>query len=188
MLALVDDDDPAVAALARARLQKKGQDQKLARLETLDRIATATGGFLPPLLVYAGSHTGRFAGGGQFNIQNLGRDGIGGRVRNLLIPQPEHAFVLGDFAQIEARIVAWFAGEQTMLEGFRDGRDLYCEFASTTFGREVRKPHADDPPDVKKTLVALRQVGKKSILGLGYGMGSLRFMNVLRRPVDGWTI
>lgn len=180
MQALLVDDDPAVAALARARIQKKGQDQKLARLDTLRRIATATGGTLPPHLVYFGAHTGRFAGGGGFNLQNLGRDGIGGRIRGLLVPAPGNAFVVGDLAQIEARITAWCAGQRDMLEAFGHNRDLYSEFAARTLGREVRKPTDADPPEVKAQLQALRQVGKQAVLGLGFGMGALKFVQTLR--------
>ncbi len=58
---LLNDDDPVVAALAHARLNKKGHDRKVAQLATLRDIAVATGGFLPPYLVYFGATTGRFA-------------------------------------------------------------------------------------------------------------------------------
>ena len=180
MQALLDDDDPAVANLARARLEKKGEDQKLARLATLRRVAGATGGKLPAYLVYFGGHTGRFAGGGGFNIQNLGRTGLGGQVRGLLIPRPGHRFIIADFAQIEARITAWYADEQQMLQAFAENRDLYSEFASRVFGRPVRKPSEADPPDIHAQLGPLRQVGKQATLGLGFGMGALKFMNTLR--------
>lgn len=180
MQALADDDDPAVAALASARLSKKAEDQRLARLDTLRHIAAATGGWLPPHLVYYGARTGRFAGGGGFNIQNLGRSGPASGVRRLLLPRSGRVFVIADLAQIEARIVAWLAGEVGLVEAFRDGREIYSEFATTTLGREVRKPTDGDADDVKEELEALRQVGKQAVLGLGFGMGALKFMNRLR--------
>jgi DNA polymerase I-like protein with 3'-5' exonuclease and polymerase domains len=180
MQALVDDDDPVVAALARARLGKRSEDQKLARLRTMKSIAMATGGGLPAYLVYGGAVTGRFAGGGKFNLQNLGRTGLGARVRQLLVAEPGHVFVIADLAQIEARITAWHASEIGMLDAFRSGRDIYSEFAAATFGCEVRKPREDDPPAAREQLKGLRQVGKQAVLGLGFQMGGLKFMNTLR--------
>jgi DNA polymerase I-like protein with 3'-5' exonuclease and polymerase domains len=180
MQALLDDDDPVVAALANARINQKAEDQKLARLATLRRIASATGCILPPYLVYYGSHTGRFAGGGGFNIQNLGRSGLGLQIRQLLRPQPGHVFVIGDLAQIEARVTAWLAGQGDMLDAFRRREDIYSLFASRTFGTEVHKPTAADPPETRPQLDALRTVGKSAVLGLGFGMGALKFMNTLR--------
>lgn len=180
MLALVGDDDPVVAALAAARVEKKAEHQKLARLDTLKRIAAATGGYVPPYLVYCGAHTGRFSGGGGFNVQNLGRSGVGAQIRGLLVARPGHVFVVADLAQIEARVTAWCANQQDMLAAFRDRRDLYSEFASRTLGREVRKPRSDDPPYVKAQLEPLRMVGKAAVLGLGFGMGPLKYMNTLR--------
>ena len=177
---LLDDDDTRVAALARARLEKKGKDAMLSRISTLRNIASVTGGFLPPHLVYCGCHTGRFAGGGGFNVQNLGCSGLGAAIRGLLIARPQHQFIIADFSQIEARITAWFASEWGMLEAFRDQRDLYAEFASRTFGQPVRKPRDGDDSAKKEVLFALRQVGKKAVLGLGFGMGALTFMNELR--------
>lgn len=180
MQALLEDDDPVVAALAKARLEKKGEDQKLARLETLRRITHATGGFLPPYLLYCGAHTGRFSGGDGFNIQNLAKKGLGGQVRKLLMARPGHVLVIADLSQVEARITAWLAGQQDMVEAFRRNRDQYSEFAATTFGREVRKVRDDDPPALATQFDAYRMVGKQAVLGLGFGLGALKFMNRLR--------
>ncbi len=184
MQALEVDDNPAVAALVRGRLEKKSEDQKLSRLDTLRRVATATRGILPPYLVYFGCHTGRFSGGGGFNLQNLAKNGLGGRIRNLLVARPGHTFVIADLAQIEARITAWFADESTLLDAFTAGRDIYSEFAGRTFGQTVRKPREDDPREMRERLTALREVGKQAVLGLGYQMGALEFMKQLRaKPV-----
>jgi DNA polymerase len=180
MQEMLEDEDPLVTALACARLQQKGGDQKLARLATLRDITKATGGVLPPYLIYHGAHTGRFAAGGQFNLQNLGRSGTGGRIRGLLMARPGTVFIIGDLAQIEARITAWLAGQRDMLDAFAAERDLYSEFASTTLRQEVRKPRNDDPPELKLRLVALREVGKRAVLGLGFNMGAFKFMNKLR--------
>ncbi len=75
-------------------------------------------------------------------MQNLVATGI----RGLLVPRPDHKFIIGDLSQIEARITAWYAGEMEMLEAFAKNRDLYSEFASRVLRCEVRKPNDDDPP------------------------------------------
>jgi DNA polymerase len=180
MLALLGDDDPVVAALAHARTQKKSEDQLIAKLNTLRRIVTATGGTIPIYLTYYGAHTGRFAGGQRFNLQNLGRSGFGLELRRLLIPHAGRHFVAGDLAQIEARVLAYLAGEAELLTAFSTGRDIYSEFASQVLMMEVRKPASADSTEVKSRLTALRQVGKTSVLGLGFSMGPLKFMNSLR--------
>lgn len=180
MQALAEDDDPVVATLVQARLGKRSADQLLARLDTMVRIANATRGALPVHLVYYGAHTGRFAGGGKFNIQNLGRTGHGERIRGLIRPANGSLFVVGDLAQIEARVLAWLAGQTDLVAAFREGQDIYSQFASGVFGREVRKPRKDDAPEHASRLKADRQIGKQAMLGLGYSMGALRFMNTLR--------
>lgn len=181
MLALLEDGDEAVAALARARLARGSESQQVARLETLQRIATATGGILPVHLVYHGAGTGRFAGGGKFNLQNLTKEGLGSRIRELIQPMPGHVFVMVDLAQIECRITAWLAGEAALLQAFAEGADLYSREASIIFGCEVRKPDKrSDSPEQAALLTSMRSVGKGEVLGLGFAMGALRFVNTLR--------
>lgn len=102
------------------------------------------------------------SGDWSLNLQNLPR---GGKLRAALTAPSKCSVVACDASQIEARIVAWLAGQQDLLDGFREGRDIYSEFASSTFGRPVNKK--DNPED--------RFVGKTSILGLGYGMGGPKF-------------
>jgi DNA polymerase len=87
-----------------------------------------------------------------------------------------------DSAQIEARVVAWLAEQNDLTEAFRQKRDIYSEFASEVYGRKVdRKRKAVDPvtgevtyPDVVEGFV-----GKTCILGLGYGMGAIKFQRTL---------
>lgn len=180
MQLLVEDEDPVVASLAEARLGKKSADLLLSKLELLWRIARATGGFLPPMLVYFGSHTGRFSSVG-FNIQNLGKRGYGLKLRNLLVAGDGYELVVADLSQIEARIVAWIAEVATLLEAFASGRDVYSDKSSEWFRTEVRKPRDSDDEDRKRRLVALREVGKAAILGLGYALGALKFLAQLRK-------
>lgn len=180
MQALLRDPVPAVAALARARLQKKSADQQLSRLQTLANLARAGAGELSPHLVYCGAHTGRFSGGGGFNLQNLPHEGMGSEIRKLLIPRPGHRFLIADYCQIEARVLAHFSDQYDLLAAYREGRDIYSEFASEVFGMEVRKPRPEDSAEEAMRLTALRQVGKMAVLGLGYGMGAERFSEQLR--------
>jgi DNA polymerase len=153
----------------------------VSRLEKLRRIALATGGVLPVHLLYWGAHTGRFAGGGGFNIQNLPKGGFGARIRGLFVPLPGHRLVVIDLAQIEARVLAALAGEERLVHAFRTGIDIYSVEASAVFNRSVRKPKKDDPPAEAALLDAMRQTGKQEVLGLGYQMGALKFMNTLRK-------
>ncbi|MGM1324439.1 DNA polymerase, partial [Corynebacterium macclintockiae] len=94
-------------------------------------------------------------------------------IRTAFIPSDGHRFVVADFSAIEARVIAWLAGETTTLEAFRDGKDLYCETASRMFGVPVDKHGAN---------AELRQKGKIAVLACGYqgGVGALKAMGALR--------
>ena len=59
-----------------------------------------------------------------------------------------------DLAQIEARILAWIAGQDDLLKGFADGDDIYSEFATTLFGVPVHKARKTDPEEIRKVLPA----------------------------------
>ena len=67
-----------------------------------------------------------------------------------------------------------------MLQAFANNRDLYSEFASRVFGRPVRKPVDADSLELRGQLGPLRQVGKQAVLGLGFAMGALKFLNTLK--------
>ena len=83
-------------------------------------------------------------------------------IRTAFIASPGHVFHVCDFSAIEARVIAWLAGEKWVLDVFRDGGDIYCETASKMFGVPVEK-HGRN--------AALRQKGKIATLALGYGGG-----------------
>lgn len=94
-------------------------------------------------------------------------------IRTAFIPASESQFVVADFSAIEARVIAWLAGETTTLDAFRDGKDLYCETASRMFGVPVEKHGTNS---------GLRQKGKIAVLACGYGgsVGALTAMGALR--------
>lgn len=162
-LALVEHPDPAVRNLIKARLNAMS-NITTSRAERMARLAAT--GALPVELNYYGAATGRFSGGGGVNLQNLPHDSM---LRHAITAPPGHLLVGCDSAQIEARVLAWLAGQTDLVEAFRDGIDVYCQFASTFFGREITKADA-----------AERKVGKTAILGLGYGMGAKKFADNLK--------
>ena len=93
-------------------------------------------------------------------------------VRTAFIPTEGHRFIVADFSAIEARVIAWLAGEQWRLDLFRAGGDIYCQSASQMFGVPVEKHGAN---------ADLRQKGKISELACGYGgsVGALTAMGAL---------
>ena len=93
-------------------------------------------------------------------------------VRTAFVPRPGCRFIVADFSAIEARVVAWLAGEQWRLEVFDGGGDIYCASASKMFHVPVEK-HGQNS--------RLRQKGKIAELALGYGgaAGALTAMGAL---------
>ena len=83
-------------------------------------------------------------------------------IRTAFIAAPGKTFHVCDFSAIEARVIAWLAGEEWVLDVFRSGRDIYCETASRMFKVPVEK-HGQN--------AELRQKGKIATLALGYGGG-----------------
>ena len=88
---------------------------------------------------------------------------------------PDNTFIIADYAQIEARVLSWLAGQDDLTEAFRRGEDIYSKFATRLFGVPIRKPVGDDPEPVAKYLKIKRGFGKDAILGCGYGMGAGTF-------------
>uniref|UniRef100_UPI0025EA4E2E DNA polymerase n=1 Tax=uncultured Ruminobacter sp. TaxID=538947 RepID=UPI0025EA4E2E len=60
-------------------------------------------------------------------------------IRTAFIPRPGYKFIVSDFSAIEARVLAYLAGEQWVLDVFNNGGDIYCETASRMFGVTVEK-------------------------------------------------
>lgn len=81
-------------------------------------------------------------------------------IRTSFVPRPGCRFVVADYAAIEARVLAWLAGERWVLDVFRENGDIYCETASRMFHCKVEK-HGENGD--------LRQKGKQAVLSCGYG-------------------
>lgn len=93
-------------------------------------------------------------------------------IRTAFVPQEGRKFIVADFSAIEARVIAWFAGERWRLKVFADGGDIYCASASQMFHVPVEKHGVNGH---------LRQKGKIAELALGYGgsVGALKSMGAL---------
>jgi DNA polymerase len=108
-------------------------------------------------------------------------------IRTAFIPSEGCRFVVSDFSAIEARVVAWLAGEEWVLEAFRNGEDIYCKTASMMYHVPVVK-HGENGH--------LRQKGKVAVLACGYqgGVGAMKAMDrggtipeeELQSVVDQW--
>jgi DNA polymerase len=159
---LLEHPNPAVRTVVEARL---GTKSTIEETRTLRFLEISERGPLPIMLNYYGAHTGRFSGGDKVNLQNLPR---GGQLRKALAAPDGHVVVACDSSQIEARLVAYLAGQSDLVQSFREGRDVYSEFATDVYQRPVSKADKVE-----------RHVGKTCILGLGYGMGAAKFQHSL---------
>jgi DNA polymerase len=149
---------------------------------------------------YHGAHTGRWSGQ-HVQLQNLPRphpelsdvsqllalvdkpdefvaaipaglslaDGVSALIRPCFCAAPGNVLCIADFAGVEARGVAWCAGESRQLELFAQGGDNYCDLATEIFGRVITSANKRE-----------RAVGKRAVLGCGYGMGAERFAATCR--------
>jgi DNA polymerase len=149
--------------------------------------AKAMDGLIWVPLKYYGAHTGRWSGDMKINTQNLGGKGRGkaihpliGEMRGLLMAPAGYKLCICDLGQIEARMLAWMAGQSELSDGFKMGDDIYSTFASPLFCHEVRKPRDGDEPDIIKRMAVERGFGKDTILGCGYGLGADKFFTNCR--------
>jgi DNA polymerase len=86
-------------------------------------------------------------------------------LRSIIIPDNGKVFVIADLASIEAVLINWMAGQENVVQAFREKKDVYCMFASQIYNR----------PIVKATHPLERKVGKEGVLGCGYSMGARTF-------------
>ena len=167
---LLKSDNKRIVDLTKGRIQIKSPHTETRAIRLLT-LANNHNGLLPIALNYYGAHTGRFSGTEKINIQNFQR---GSELRRSLLAPPNHVLVTCDSAQIEARVLAWLAGETSLLNQFRRKEDVYKNFASKIYKKE--------PLNITSTE---RFVAKTCILGLGYGMGPKRFQETLSQGTAG---
>lgn len=209
-----DDLPPKVRAALELR-QKLGKTSVSKYKAMLDCVCP-DGRIRGLLQFYGASRTGRWAGR-LVQMQNLPRnyideldyarelvkarrvqelslvfgnvpDTLSQLIRTAFIPAEGHKFVVADFSAIEARVIAWLAGEEWRTEAFANGEDIYCASASRIFGVPVVK-HGENGH--------LRQKGKIAELACGYGgsVGAMKAMGgdslnltdvELKQIVDDW--
>jgi DNA polymerase bacteriophage-type len=163
---LLDHPDPIVATAVEARLGTKG-----SLVETRSaRMLTFAGQPMPIYLAYWAARTGRWGGGDRSNWQNLPRGGLGADLRRGICALPGFVLIPSDAAQIEARLLAWRAGQYDILNIFAANGDVYAHNATAIYGFEVDK---DGFP-------LERFVGKVFTLGAGFGAGGKKMNHMLR--------
>ena len=159
---LASNPDVRVQALVAARL---GNKSTLEETRTQRFIDIAKRGKLPVPIKYYAAHTGRWGGDDKINLQNLpSRGQNGGKLKKAIRAPEGYVMIDCDSAQIEARIVAWLAGQDDLVEAFDNGEDVYKIMASAIYEKDVSEITAEE-----------RFVGKTTILGAGYGMGAKKF-------------
>lgn len=143
----------------------------LATLKTI-KTRIRDDGSVETLLKYFGGHTGRWAGDGGLNFQNLLKEpllcaGVLVDFRALLVPRGK--MIVADLSQIEPRVLAWLTGNQKLLELMR-GCSVYDAFARAQFNWTG--------PDLKKADPERYQMTKIQVLGLGYQCGWKKFIGI----------
>ena len=160
---LLEHDNPQVQAIVAARL---GVKSTLEETRTERFINIAERGTLPIPLRYYAAHTGRWGGDDKVNMQNLPRKSP---LKKAILPPEGYVFIDCDSSQIEARTLAWLAGQNDLVDAFDRGEDVYKIMASAIYGVAV----ADVTDDQ-------RFVGKTVILGCGYSLGAAKLQIQLK--------
>ena len=189
-------------ALDVLKLRLKMAKSSVKKYQAAERCMCADGRARGLFQFVGASHTGRWSGR-NLQLQNLARNSISTLdeardlirmgefnlaesiygnvpdilsqlVRTMLIPKDGYEFIIADFSSIEARVLAWEAGEQWVLDAFKAGKDIYCATASGMFHVPVEKHGVNGE---------LRQKGKIATLACGYqgGVGALISMGALEQ-------
>jgi DNA polymerase I-like protein with 3'-5' exonuclease and polymerase domains len=138
-IALSESEDPEVQQICAVRLGTKSTIEE-SRIERFIDVGARNKGLLPIPLKYYGAHTGRWAGSEAINLQNIPtRDKKKKALKNALIAPPGHLIINSDSSQIEARVLAWLAGQKDVVQQFRDNQDVYSIFASKIYKKEISK-------------------------------------------------
>lgn len=166
---LMKNGNDKVRALCEARLKVKSTIGETRAARFLE--AGKNGMRLPILLNYSGAHTHRWSGANKMNLQNLKR---GGELRRSILAPKGHVIVVADSAQIEARVLAWLAGQTDIVNAFANKEDVYKLMASAIYGVPVDQVTKDQ-----------RFIGKVCTLGLGYGLGHMKLQQTLKQGVMG---
>jgi hypothetical protein len=165
MRLLAEHPDPRVQALVAART---GVKSTLEETRTERFLGIAERGLLPIPLQYCAAHTKRFGGTDKINMQNLPSRGKSSLKESIEVAEG-YEITDADSSNIEARGVAWLAGQVDLVEDFARKVDVYCKMATTIYGKPITKA---DPLE--------RFLGKTVVLGAGYGTGGVKLQATLR--------
>ena len=166
--ALLQHEDVRVQSLCAARLGTKSTLEE-SRTQRFIDIGRRNGVFPVPLKYYA-AHTGRWGGADSVNLQNLpSRGPNAGKLKKAILAPEGYVFIDADSSQIEARTLAWEAGQDDLVEAFAKGEDVYKIMAAAIYGKAEEEITKEE-----------RFVGKTTILGAGYGMGGPKFQAQLK--------
>jgi DNA polymerase len=167
---LMEHPDVRVQMLVAARL---GNKTTLEETRTQRFIGMSGRGKFPVPLRYYGAHSGRWSGQDSVNLQNLpSRGADAGKIKKAIRAPEGYVVIDCDSAQIEARVLAWLAGQEDLLQAFRDKQDVYSLMASKIYGIPVEQ--------VTTGAGSQRQVGKTVVLGAGYGVGHVKLKAFLK--------
>ena len=173
-IALLEHEDPFIQQLCTVRLGTKSTLEESRITRFLD-IGARNKGKLPIPLKYYGAHTGRWSGSDKVNFQNLpSRDKKKKTLKNSVVAPDGHVVINCDSSQIEARVLAWWAGQSDVVSQFTNGEDVYSIFASKIYKKPITK---ENPVE--------RFVGKTCVLGLGYGTGAAKLQHTLATQPPG---
>jgi DNA polymerase len=156
--ALSEHPDERVQAIVAARL---GTKSTLEETRTERFIQISLRGRMPVPLRYYAAHTGRWGGDDKLNLQNLPRKSL---LKDSIVAPKGYVLIDADSSQIEARTVAWLSGQTDLIEAFERKEDVYKIMASAIYNKAEEEIDSGE-----------RFVGKTTILGAGYGMGSKKF-------------
>ena len=172
------------------KLRQNGAKSSTAKYDAMLHAVNADGR-MRGLLVYHGAATGRWSGrlvqpqnfprpqkkqdeldeiiaklkaGEDVSEHGAGTVLASDLLRSMLVADEGHRLMFADYSAIEARVLAWVAGQSDLVETFQNGGDVYKEMASAIYS-----------VNVESVTDKQRQVGKMAILGCGYGMGGKRF-------------
>jgi DNA polymerase len=167
-IALSEHPDTQVQSLVEARL---GNKTTIEETRTERFIGMADRGAFPVPLRYYGAHSGRWSGQDSVNLQNLpSRGANAGRIKKAMMAPEGHVVIDCDSSQIEARVLAWLAGQDDLVAAFERKEDVYKIMAAKIYGVAV-----------EDVTYPQRTVGKTIILGAGYGVGHLKLQLFLKQ-------
>jgi DNA polymerase len=179
--ALLEHEDLEVQAVVAARL---GVKSTLEETRTQRFIDMSYRGAFPVPLRYYGAHSGRWSGQDNINLQNLpSRTANAGKLKKAIKAPPGHIVIDSDSSQIEARTLAWLAGQDDLVNLFmKNNEEILAGIPKKEFKYDPYKIMASHiygmPPE--KINDVQRFIGKTTVLGCGYGVGHAKMKLFLK--------